>query len=266
MQQNKTKMNKMVYSSSLRDEYRKYLQKMIKSITTEMVPVLLKEYKNNIKTITIVNDSITDDLYKIFNKIIIKINKNIKKIIEKKAILFVDNIDKASFSSFKKELKDKFNLSVNENVSQHKNIKKALIKENIDLISSLSSDYEKRLVNILYRGISRGDDLTIVEKNISKEFGVSNRRAKLIARDQTNKITSSLMIHNYKSNGITHAIWVHGGNPVKPRASHVRENGKVFKLDKGAFIDGEFIQPGEKINCSCTAIPIMPSEAEKYDK
>ncbi|MGL4898002.1 MAG: minor capsid protein, partial [Cetobacterium sp.] len=211
-------------------------------------------------------DSATDELYSKFIQKRNKVNKRINKQKLKKAEKLVDNIDKTSFYAFKKELKDKFNLPVNQNVNQHKDIKKALIKENVDLINSLSGDYEKRLINIIYRGIARGEKLEDVERKIRNEFKVANHRARTIARDQTNKITSSLMIHNYKSNGISEAIWVHGGNPAVPRKSHVQKNGKAFDLDKGMYIDGEYIMPGQKINCGCTAIPIMPMERVTNEK
>ncbi|HHN9167526.1 TPA: phage head morphogenesis protein, partial [Escherichia coli] len=44
----------------------------------------------------------------------------------------------------------------------------------------------------------------------------------------------------------------------QPRPSHVKADGKEFDLDKGLYLDGEWVLPGEAINCRCTWSPVIP--------
>ena len=51
--------------------------------------------------------------------------------------------------------------------------------------------------------------------------------------------------------GVTKAIWMHSSASKKPRLSHQKANGMEYDLNKGAWIDSEFIFPREKIGCKC---------------
>ena len=60
-----------------------------------------------------------------------------------------------------------------------------------------------------------------------------------------------------KELGIKRAIWRHSSAAKEPRQSHVKANGKMFDVDKGMLIDGEYILPGMKINCGCTSRAVI---------
>ncbi len=63
----------------------------------------------------------------------------------------------------------------------------------------------------------------------------------------------------YQELGITEAIWCHSAAGKEPRPSHVKAGKEKLRFDvnKGALIDGEYILPGEKINCRCFAKPVI---------
>ncbi|ELV4297825.1 phage head morphogenesis protein, partial [Salmonella enterica] len=82
-------------------------------------------------------------------------------------------------------------------------------------------------------------------------YGITRRRAALIARDQNNKATSVMQSARQRSVGITEGIWRHSRAGKTWRPSHVKANGKRFDLRKGMFLDGKWVLPGEEINCKC---------------
>jgi hypothetical protein len=57
--------------------------------------------------------------------------------------------------------------------------------------------------------------------------------------------------------GFTKAKWKHSTASKEPRQSHLKANNKVYNIEEGCYIDGEYIQPAEKINCNCYSVPII---------
>jgi hypothetical protein len=37
----------------------------------------------------------------------------------------------------------------------------------------------------------------------------------------------------------------------------VKANGKKYDIAKGMYLDGEWLQPGQAVNCRCLAKPII---------
>ena len=59
--------------------------------------------------------------------------------------------------------------------------------------------------------------------------------------------------------GLTKAVWDHGSAyRHEPRHSHVVATGTPFDIREGCLIDGEYIQPAEKINCKCVYKAVLP--------
>ena len=132
------------------------------------------------------------------------------------------------------------------------------IEENINLIRSIPEEYLKNVEGVVMRSYSMGRDLETMVKNIKAAYPVANRRAELIARDQSNKANAVVTRTRQMELGITEAIWMHSAAGKEPRPDHVAANGKRYKIADGCKISGEFIHPGEEINCRCTSRPILP--------
>lgn len=134
------------------------------------------------------------------------------------------------------------------------------IAENVNLITGMSADYLKGIETAVNMSVMNGRDLKSLSDTLQQQYGVSRRRASLIARDQNSKATSAINRTRQLDLGITEAIWVHSSGGKHPRPSHVKAGRDKlrYQLDKGAFIDGEWIHPGECINCRCVSSPIIP--------
>lgn len=140
------------------------------------------------------------------------------------------------------------------------NVMKSFIHENVNLIKSIPEKYFTEVEGMVMRSVRSGRDLQYLTDELEHRYGVTHRRAILIARDQNNKATEQMNRTRQMDLGIKKGIWVHASGVKDPRDedpdNHVAANGKPFDLDKGYEISpGKFIFPGEEINC-------FPSDAK----
>lgn len=135
---------------------------------------------------------------------------------------------------------------------------KAAVQENVVLIKSIPQEYLKRVEFDINESVAQGRNMSeLVEKLNKKAYSITRRRAITIAYDQVNKITESVDRQRKMELGLNYAIWRHSNIPQEPRISHVHADGKEFDVRKGCYIDGEYIQPKQKINCNCSAQTIL---------
>ena len=134
----------------------------------------------------------------------------------------------------------------------------ALTKENVTLIKSIPMEYFKRVEYDIMSTVTEGRDMATLSDKLSKGYGITRRRAIMIAYDQTNKITESFDRAEKIELGLFEAEWKHSHASQVPRQSHLRADGKRYDIRKGCYIDGEYIHPAQKINCNCFSRTILP--------
>lgn len=123
------------------------------------------------------------------------------------------------------------------------------IQENVSLIKSIGTEHLEKVQYAVWNSVSSGYDLKQLNDALKEIDGVSDRRAELIARTESAKAHAKIEQMKRKQAGITQAVWLHSHAGKVPRPSHVRANGKLFDPEKGMYIDGKWILPGEEINC-----------------
>lgn len=136
----------------------------------------------------------------------------------------------------------------------------AVIGEQVGLIRSIAQRHLTNVETMVMQSVQQGRDLSALAKQLEQQYGVTKRRAALIARDQNNKATAVMQAVRQKQLGIKQAVWVHSGAGKEPRPSHVKagRDKLMYDVDKGAYIDGKWILPGTEINCRCIGRPIIP--------
>lgn len=134
----------------------------------------------------------------------------------------------------------------------------ASLAENVGLIKSIPDQYLTEVEGIVMRSYSAGRDLETMTRELKARHPIANRRAELIARDQSNKANAVVNRARQLELGITEAIWMHSHAGKNPRPDHVAADGKRYKIAEGCKISGEYIQPGQEINCRCTSRPVLP--------
>ncbi|MGF6806282.1 SPP1 gp7 family putative phage head morphogenesis protein [Paraburkholderia sp. Clong3] len=138
-------------------------------------------------------------------------------------------------------------------------VMQATIGEQVGLIKSIASQHLSEVEGLVMRSVSTGRDLGTLTNELQQRYGVTRRRAALIARDQNNKATATITRVRQRSLGITQAKWLHSNGGKEPRKSHLEADGKIFDIDKGMLIDGDYIFPGQLINCRCVSRSILPA-------
>jgi uncharacterized protein with gpF-like domain len=136
----------------------------------------------------------------------------------------------------------------------------ASLAENIGLIRSIPEKYLQQVEGAVMRAYAVGGDLQAMVKDLNAIYPGASHRAKLIARDQTRKATAVVQRARQLELGFVDAIWMHSHAGKEPRISHMKagKDKRQYKIAEGCYIDGEYIQPGEKINCRCTARAVLP--------
>ena len=124
-------------------------------------------------------------------------------------------------------------------------------------IRSIGQQYLNRVEESVWRSVNAGYDMAQLTRELRRDYGISERRAAFIARDQTNKAKAAIEKARRQELGITEAIWMHSHAGKEPRPSHVAANGKRFDVSKGMYLDGKWVQPGEEINCRCTSRAVI---------
>lgn len=156
------------------------------------------------------------------------------------------------------------------------------INENVSLIRSISEQHFKNVRTVVYQGVAGKTAPTTIAQRLQEETGVSERRAKLIARDQTSKITSQVTQRRQEQAGIRYYRSIDAGDErVSGRPGGRYPNAKiscwgiarrdigfgkgVYKVSEGAEWAGEKnLHPGRHhVACRCTASPVFEWEVEE---
>ena len=147
--------------------------------------------------------------------------------------------------------------------------KKQFIAENVDLITKVSQEIKTDVQRIVGERIPAGarweSIVGEVEKGLDGNAGVFKKlrtRAKLIARDQTNKLNGELTRARHEEIGFRLYRWSTAGDS-RVRAEHQALDGEIFSWEGTVKINGKTFKPapdgiipGSEINCRCVAEPV----------
>lgn len=158
-----------------------------------------------------------------------------------------------------------------------KNVLDSWAREQVTLISKASQDMLDTVARRIRDGVKAGRSAREVTAMINADLpGISYRRARIIARDQTAKLNSSLTQGRMADAGLETYIWDTAqdervrGNPNGRYAnaipSHFMMQGKLCRWDDQTvwFENGEWVKrpgdapyfhPGMAIMCRCVALP-----------
>lgn len=139
---------------------------------------------------------------------------------------------------------------------------KLVVAENVGLIRNLHASLYNKIQQDTWASVRAGADMATLSERLHKSYGIEKKRAALIARDQNAKAKAVLETTRRQELGLRRAIWQHSSGGKEPRPLHVKwgREGAVFDLDKGMYDsdEGEWIFPGQLINCRCTSRAIIP--------
>ena len=241
-------LNSIAPSASITKWYREQMQSMVDEMRSDIIQDVVKPYRSEIAM-----DGIIDWIGHVIDSLIDrwqnKLDTMPKEIAKELVGKSKTHYDKRLFNQLKKRgftVSPKYTPDVEEQM-------KIALEENVALIKSIGNEYLDKVRSAVWRSVKGGYDLESLVKQLKQIDGVTDRRAKNIAKDQCAKLNQAFEKARAKELGITEAIWLHSGASREPRASHKKANGTRYKIDEGCFIDNEFIQPAWLPMCRCRA-------------
>lgn len=127
----------------------------------------------------------------------------------------------------------------------------AAAARNASLIKGLADDVVKRIEQTVYENSIAGNSVATLRANLKEQFDISDRRARLLARDQSSKLNSDLNRIRQEQAGVTEYIWS-TSRDERVRERHKRLEGKVYKWGQPTGAE-QGLPPGQPINCRCVA-------------
>lgn len=170
---------------------------------------------------------------------------------------FAKSSDKASSSAVHgslRELSGGLSLGTRTLDADTKQVLIASIAENVGLIKSIPQKYLQGIQGAVMRSITSGQGLEDLLPYIQKHRGITFKRARFIAYDQTRKTMNSLSRGRLEKLGMEEFQWLHTGGGTHPRKLHQELSGKVFRFDSPPIINKETGArgfPGDEPGCRC---------------
>lgn len=118
-------------------------------------------------------------------------------------------------------------------------------KINVGLIKTIPAQYFGKLSDVVSRGVQQGQRYEDIADEIQNLYGVTDSRAKLIARDQTAKTNAAITQTRQEDLGINKYRWITAGDE-RVRETHAANEGEIFSWDDPPAETGH---PGTDINC-----------------
>lgn len=241
-------------NAGIHARYRAELNRLLRSVRNDVME-LVNNHKQAVEQNSLAMDN--DTLPKLIDDLLIRWLQKLIDLPERIATSFVmetaANYDRRLAATLRK---NRFTVNL-ELTDYTRKAMRAAIGENVGLIKSIPTEYLAQVSKYTWSAIEGGFDLKTLTDNLEHAYHIGRNRAKLIARDQSNKAHAVMEQARRQELGIKRAIWRHSSAAKVPRASHVAANGKVFDIDKGLYLDGEWVLPGFLINCGCTSRAVI---------
>lgn len=153
-------------------------------------------------------------------------------------------------------------IDIFQNSQQLTDYLEAATIQNVKLIESIPQRYIENVSNTVLSGMRTGVRPEVIAKQLEEQYGVTQRRAKFIARDQAAKINGEIQKQRQIDAGYTAFKWL-DSHDKRVRHRHREIANADVGFGKGIYLwsdlplssSGEPIAPGGDYNCRCVAIP-----------
>lgn len=238
--------------------YNKRLVDLVKEMSKSVEWWTLAEYKRQYPRLAM-DASPTTILRELMNRLARRWERKFNELADDLARGMVQSVGRDVDAGLKRALRDAgFTVKFSMTRAQS-NIVQASIAENVELIRSIPERYFTNIKGDVMRAVNSGWRTDRLYEELKKYEGVTERRASIIARDQTRKATANYQRTRQLELGITEGMWIHSGGGREPRQSHKDFNRKIFKLSEGHDFGDGFgkVIPGQAINCRCVYAAVI---------
>ena len=241
------------YQRQLREYINVYI-KVVKKVLISRLPELVKE-ANSLRPDGMHTDNWVSDLAELINAITFtfgpqeeKIKTSIKVMSEKVNDFNKEDIDRTfrsvlGVNIFTQEpwLRDQLD---------------SFIAQNEYIIKGTTQKATNEIRTIAQQGLANGDTAQVIGDKIKNQFGITQRRAELIARDQVASFNGTLTKLRQTAIGVKQYIW-RTSLDERVRPSHEAREGNTYDWDYVFTEDKIDGPPGTPILCRCVAEPVL---------
>lgn len=259
---------KLNYNASIQIWYKRSLRKLVNKMTLETKQEVSKLFKRlPVKPLGTTDESIGSQARILMNELTKKFEKLFSLEAKTLADTMLERTQKYSDSSLEGSLKQlSGGLTIKTNIvpPELTDAVTASIAENVSLIKSIPQQYFKDVTGAVMRSITTGEGMYDLLPQIKKYEQLTERRAELLALDQTRKAYTSVNVIKLNKLGLTKFEWIHSGGGQVPRESHRRIDRKIFtfanlEAEQAAYGVPQKDRglPGYPVNCRCTLSTVI---------
>ena len=239
------------FEADLERELRVILRILYKAIAADLLPVVEREAAARRRSMRdAVDEGIFEQLYNLANSLL-----------RGRAVSMVNRILRLQSQKFDNTFMAKARKALGINLSSvisgedlTETLETAATRQ-AGLIKNLLDSFIQKVQTRVTTAVLTGQSATNLKKLIAKDLGISDRRAKVIARDQIAKVISELTILRHTQAGITDYEWV-TSHDERVRPLHRSINGEHYQYGKPTGAE-EGLPPGQPILCRCVARPFI---------
>lgn len=236
---NRVVLQSIEESASSRQSYLAALRRMLRALASE-IRILLPRYTG---------DELSEDIAAMQAMLVATTEEAVQRILDLEAQRHTDNFHEIARRALGVDLGA---VVRKEDLGEWMT---ATMSRNASLIKNLADDAVARAQRAVADTVLRGQTQRELRARISQELRVLDRRAKIIARDQTAKAVSDLNAIRHQQAGITHYVWSTSMDE-RVRPLHRRLNGQEFAYASRGPAEGGG-HPGQPIMCRCTARAVV---------
>jgi SPP1 gp7 family putative phage head morphogenesis protein len=257
-------------------DYNVELQKIVNAVKKDIDTVIIPEVKrlapNYVADSILTYDSWVDDLLAVIARVMNRWNSpQFNSIAEMIAANFV----RVSAQEHKKRFDEDMGFGIdvftdNQSITDYLQLS---ARNNASLIKSIPEKYLFEVEQAIVANVQAGNRSSSIVKQLSEQYGITQRRARFIARDQASKINGDLNEKRQRDVGFTYFKWL-DSDDIRVRDRHSEIANKVTAYGKGVYRwdnlplsnKGVPIKPGDDYNCRCVAIPVLESKVKANQK
>ncbi len=244
-------------------EYNQILQRVVSSVEKDIRNILLVEINSGKYT----QDSWITGIQMALDALIDKwSSSSFKRLANQIASRFV----RTTVNNLDRHQKRSFGLDVLQNSPEAEDLMRAAAIQNAQLIKSIPEQYLNSVSNIVLSNMRTGLMPREIAKQLEEQFGITQRRARFIARDQTAKVNGELTERRQRDAGYEYFKWLDSDDQrVRKRHQEIANADVGYGVgiyrwdDLPKSDDGTPIKPGQDYGCRCTSRPIRNSIAEQ---
>ena len=231
---------------------RRMLRQIGAAVNADIIPAVLREYARQQAQVRITGDVSSGDFDAVKN-LSLALARGVARTVESILSLEAQRHTKSFMANAKRALGIDLSAVVrNEDLGDYM---QTASTRAAGLITNLAEDMVHRIQQTVTTAVTTGQPVKELKRQLVEQYGIADRRAQLIARDQTAKFNSDLNRIRHEQAGIEQYVW-RTSHDERVRSRHRALDGKIYAYGERTGAENG-LPPGQPIRCRCIAQAIV---------